>query len=152
MKTPGIKLLGLLLLLGQLTASAKTRPAEINQKLIRAFQEAFPKAEGVEWKDNGERYVVHFTEKAIFAMIEYDHAGNFISSVRYFSDPYALPSLLSATLQRKYADKSVFGITEITTEEGRCYYIKLEDKKKWITVKATADGSTEVVEKIGKQE
>jgi hypothetical protein len=130
---------------------AKSNPAEVNEKLIKAFRDAFPLAEKVEWQENGNHYLVHFTENAVLSEIEYDHDGHFLNSVRYFKDPDLLPLHLSWELHKKFADKTIFGVTETTSEYETLYYIKLEDKKDWITVKATSVGSMEVVEKYQKQ-
>ena len=108
-------------------------------------------AEKVDWMENGDRYFVHFTENAVLSEIEYDHAGNFLSSVRYFKNPNLLPLQLSWELHKRFADKTIFEITETTSGSETFYYIKLEDKKDWTTVKSTIDGSMEVIEKSGKQ-
>ena len=72
--------------------------------------------------------------------IEYDHDGNFIGSDRYYKDASLLPLHLEWELHKRYANKTVFGITEMNTECRNQYYVKLEDKKEWVTVKGTADG------------
>lgn len=152
MKTSFVKLVCFLALMMQLPAFANCKPLEINEKLIKAFRDAFPLAQQVEWKENGDHYFVHFTQDAILSEIEYDHDGNFLSSVRYFKNANLLPIHLSWELHKKYADKNIFGVTETTTDTDTLYYVKLEDKKDWITVKASADGTMQVVEKYGKQE
>jgi hypothetical protein len=45
----------------------------------------------------------------------------------------------------------VYGITETNTETETLYYVKLQDSKEWVTVKGTADGIVQIVERFNKQ-
>ncbi len=132
-------------------AAVSNGPAAVNEKLIKSFQDAFPLAEKVEWKENGSNYIVYFKERTVLSEIEYDHDGNFIASDRYYKDASLLPLHLEWELHKKYANKTIFGITEMNTESETEYYIKLEDNKEWITVKSTSDGLLEVVDRVAKQ-
>ena len=132
-------------------ASANNSPASVNEKLIKSFQDAFPLAEKVEWKENGANYIVYFKEQAVLSEIEYDHDGNFIASDRYYKDASLLPLHLAWELHKKYANKTIFGITEMNTESETEYYVKLEDSKEWVTVKGSSDGLLVVVDRVQKQ-
>jgi hypothetical protein len=151
MKTKLAAFLGLFMLLAQVHAFAINTPATINEKLIKAFQTAFPLAEKVDWNENGDHYFVHFKENDVVSEIEYDHDGNFVESERYYKDVNLLPIHLAWELHKKFPDKTIFGITETNTEAETDYYVKLEDSKGWITVKGSADGMCRVVEKFNKQ-
>ena len=151
MKTRLAGLISLFVLVAQLNVSAGTGPATINEKLIKAFQTAFPLAEKVDWNEEGGHYFVHFKENSVVSEIEYDHDGNFIESERYYKDVSLIPIHLAWELHKKFPDKTVFGITETNTEAGTDYFVKLEDDKGWITVKGSAEGSCMVVEKFSKQ-
>jgi hypothetical protein len=151
MKTRLAGLISLFALVAQMHAFAGKSPATINEKLIKAFQTAFPMAEKVDWSENGGHYFVHFKENTVVSEIEYDHDGNFIESERYYTDVSLIPIHLAWELHKKFPDKTVFGITETNTEGETNYYVKLEDSKGWITVKGTADGGCQVVERFNKQ-
>jgi hypothetical protein len=151
MKTKLAALIGLFVLLVQMNAMADKNPATVSEKLIKAFQTAFPMAEKVDWKENGDHYFVHFKENNVVSEIEYDHDGNFIESERYYKDLSLIPIHLAWELHKKFPDKTVFGITETNTESETYYYVKLEDSKSWITVKGSSDGICQVVEKFNKQ-
>jgi hypothetical protein len=151
MKTKLAGLIGLFVLLAQMQAIAGKSPATVSEKLIKAFQTAFPMAEKVDWNENGDHYFVHFKENNVVSEIEYDHEGNFIESERYYKDVSLLPIHLAWELHKKFPDKTIFGITETNTETETCYYVKLEDSKGWITVKGFSDGLCQVVEKFNKQ-
>jgi len=121
----------------------------ISEKILNTFKQTFPDAQQVKWLEQTDRYTVNFKENGILTKIDYDKDGNFISSLRYYSEKN-LPINILCRLQKKYADKKVFGVTEMTAENTVEYYIKLEDNENWITVKSNVDGNMQVVEKYKK--
>jgi hypothetical protein len=121
----------------------------ISEKMLNSFKQTFPDAEQVRWLESTDRYTVNFKENGILTKIDYDKDGNFISSLRYYSEKN-LPINILCRLQKKYADKKVFGVTEMTSESVVEYYIKLEDDENWITIKSNAEGNLQVVEKYKK--
>jgi len=151
MKTKLADLLCLFVLSAQIHVLANNGEATVNEKLIKAFQEAYPMAEKVDWVENGDHYFVHFKDHEILSEIEYDHDGNFIASARYYKTADLLPLHLSWEIHKKFPNKTVFGITETNTDTETFYYVKLEDNKEWITVKGSSDGIVKVVEKFNKQ-
>jgi hypothetical protein len=151
MKTKLAGLISLFVLCAQMHALANKGWELVSQKVLIAFQKAFPSAEKVDWSEDGDHYYVHFKDHQIVSEIEYDHDGNFISSERYYSDGSQLPLHLTWDLRRKFHDKTIYGITETNTEDETFYYVKLQDAKEWITVKGSADGFIKVVERFNKQ-
>ncbi|HVY76524.1 MAG TPA: hypothetical protein VG890_16960 [Puia sp.] len=150
MKTSIFK--GLILFFLTLQISAFSKPtANINEKVLKTFEAAFPNAAQVSWREEGENYFVHFKLGEVTSEIQYDHQGNFISSFRYYSNPSLLPLQLVCKLNKKFVGKSVYGITEYSTDSDTVYYIKLEDATTFTTVKATEDGAMSVTEKFEKQ-
>jgi hypothetical protein len=129
------------------TASEKV--PGISEKMLSSFKQTFPDAEQVKWLESADRYTVNFKESGILTKIDYDKDGNFISSLRYYTEKN-LPINILCRLQKKYADKKVFGVTEMTSEGSVEYYIKMEDAENWITVKSSAEGNMMVVEKYKK--
>jgi len=133
-----------------LTAGAfATDGFTISEKILKSFKQTFPDAQQVKWLEQTDRYTVNFKENGILTKIDYDKEGNFISSLRYYTEKN-LPINILCRLQKKYADKKVFGVTEMTTDAVVDYYIKLEDAENWITVKSNVDGNMQVVEKYKK--
>ncbi|GGB09720.1 PepSY-like domain-containing protein [Puia dinghuensis] len=121
----------------------------ISDKLLQAFHKTFPDAQQVKWAETEDRYMVNFKQGDILTKVEYDKDGNFLNSLRYYSEKN-LPVNILYRLQKKYADKKVFGVTEVTNDNSVEYYIKLEDADNWITVKSNTDGIMQVVEKYKK--
>jgi hypothetical protein len=152
MKTKLASLVCVFVLSAQIHALADNSPAAINEKLIKAFQAAFPLAEKVDWNENGDHYFVHFKDHEILSEIEYDHEGNFVASARYYKSVDLLPLHLAWELHKKFGTKTIFGVTETNTESETIYYVKLEDGKEWVTVKGSSDGMLQVIEKFNKQQ
>jgi len=151
MKTKPVVLVCLFFFATQMYALADEGPATVNQKLLKAFQAAYPLAEKVDWVENGDHYFVHFRDHEVTSEIEYDHEGNYVASERFYKDAGLLPLQLSWELHKKFTSKSVYGITETNSDSETYYYIKLEDNKEWMTVKGSSGGVLFVVEKFNKQ-
>lgn len=85
----------------------------------------------------------------IRTFVKYDDDGNFISSRRYYSAE-TLPVDIQCKLKKKFADKTIFGVTEYTVGDEINYFVKLEDAKSWTTVKIDGARNMEIAEKYGK--
>jgi hypothetical protein len=151
MKTKLTVIISLLVVVAQTNLRANNGPLTVNEKLVKAFQAAFPFAEKVDWNESGDHYFVHFKDHEILSEIEYDLEGNFIASERYYTSVDMLPIHLAWVLHKKFPGKTVFGITETNTEAETLYYVKLQDNKEWITIKGSSDGITQAIEKFKKQ-
>jgi len=121
----------------------------VNEKLLQNFKENFPTAEQVVWKELPETYVVNFMDEGIRNAIIYDKEGTFISSTRYYLERN-LPYYLLVNIKKKYPNKKIFGVTEISTTSEIAYYIKMEDAKVWTTIKMDSEGNLVLVEKLRK--
>ncbi|MBS1916456.1 MAG: PepSY-like domain-containing protein [Bacteroidetes bacterium] len=124
---------------------------DVNEKVIKAFKQTFPFAEKVTWDEFSDRYIVHFEENDVRTVVDYDKDGNYLGSKRYYKENN-LPVSILYKIRTKYADKKIFGVTEISTDTSIDYYVKMEDNSNWVTVKCDASGAMEVVEKYKKTE
>ncbi|MEP7278973.1 MAG: hypothetical protein ABI813_10045 [Bacteroidota bacterium] len=121
----------------------------VSEKALKAFKATFKDAENVVWTDAENIYTVKFVQQGVKTFVKYDEDGNFISSRRYyFADK--LPLDIQCTLKKKFASKTVFGVTEYTLGDEVNYYIKLEDATTWETVKIDNARNIEVTEKYKK--
>ncbi|HMH32871.1 MAG TPA: hypothetical protein VK543_07565 [Puia sp.] len=127
----------------------QAKAAEVNEKVLKSFNAAFPKAEQVNWQEFTDNYVVNFLSVGIRERITYDKDGNFVSATRYFYEEH-LPANILCKLRKKFPAQKVFGVTEVTTDTSIEYYVKLEDDKNWTTIKTDNSGTMEVVEKYKK--
>lgn len=121
----------------------------ISDKLLQAFQKTFPDATQVKWVEEPGGYQVTFRQNDILTKVEYDKDAQFVNSLRYYTEKN-LPVMVICQLQRKYAGKSVWGVTELSTATSTEYYVKLVDDNNWYTVRSDADGNMQTVEKYKK--
>jgi hypothetical protein len=121
----------------------------ISDKLLTTFKQTFPDAVQVKWVEQADKYSVSFKQNDILTKIDYDKDGNFVSSLRYYTEKN-LPVSVLCRLQKRYAGKAVCGVTEMATELSTEYYVKLQDENTWYTVKSDADGNMQLIEKYKK--
>jgi len=124
-------------------------PPEISEKVLKAFKETFSNAEQVIWDEYDTYYSVKFKQTAIDTRVKYNKNGEIMETTRYYLEQN-LPPFILAKVKKRYADKKVFGVTEISSDSELAYYIVLEDEKTWLTIKADAYGSLQVHEKLKK--
>jgi len=120
-----------------------------SDKVLKSFNSTFVNAEEVKWFDHADYYEVSFYQNDIRSNVIYDLAGNFMSSTRYYK-AQDLPTSILCKLNKKYADKKIFGVTELTNNDEVNYYVKLEDAKNWLTIKVSGNGQMDVHEKFKK--
>ena len=132
-----------------ITASSFANAYAPNEKVLKAFNESFESPQDVTWYEYPNYFEVSFVQAGARANVTYDKEGNFLSSTRYYGKDY-LPVNILCKLQKKYPEKKIFGVTEVTRNDEVTYYIKLEDDKNWTTIKASGNGGLEVFEKFKK--
>ena len=123
----------------------------VSDKLLQAFHQTFPDARQVKWIEEPKGYAVSFRQNDILTKVEYDKDANYVSSLRYYTEKN-LPVTVLCQLQRKYAGKKVFGVTELSTESATDYFIKLVDDQNWYTVRSDSEGTMQLIEKYKKAE
>ena len=132
-----------------IAASSFASAPTVSEKALKAFKATFTNAENVVWTDAADFYSVKFTQQGINSFVKYDEEGNFVSSRRYYFAEQ-LPIDIQCKLKKKFADKTIFGVTEYIVGDEINYYVKLEDAKKWTTVKIDNARNIEVTEKFEK--
>jgi hypothetical protein len=124
-------------------------PFDPNEKVLKAFNETFSTATEVRWEEFPKYFAVSFVSGGIRAKVNYDKDGAMISSLRYYN-PQLLPLYILNKVSTENSKKTLFGVTEVTVGVTIAYYIKLEDKTNWYTLKVDMDGNSQVVEKYKK--
>ena len=120
------------------TAFAANPP--VDEKVSKIFNETFPNAENIKWYEFETSYEVLFDSNKVSCRIKYDLKGKVISVRRDYKEK-DLSLYIVAKLKENYNGKKIFGVTEISSEEGVSYTIVLEDDTHWLTVSATASGN-----------
>ena len=129
--------------------AAATTPPEVNEKVLKAFNETFTKATDVVWHEMQNTYQASFNQSEIATRAFYDTDGNLLRTTRYYSEEN-LPIHVRAKLKKKYSDKAVHGVTEITEDNAVAYFVTLHDEKNWYVVKSDNWGSLELTKKFRK--
>lgn len=132
-----------------LTISAFAFDPNVNEKVLKSFNETFTAAEDIKWEKYEKYYTVSFNQAGIQSKVNYDYSGNMLSSLRYYA-PNLLPLNIYNRIKNTYSKKDMFGVTEVTFNNEVVYYVKLQDAKTWITLKIDGSGNSEVVEKYKK--
>lgn len=140
----------LAIVFGSTTIFASTLP-DVNEKVLKAFQETFTNPKDVNWHEYENYYEVDFKQDEIKTQVRYDAEGNITGTTRYYFEKQ-LPPYILASLKKRYPQRSVYGVTEIYAENDLQYYITMEDEKNWYTVKANPMGNLEQTEKFKKAE
>ncbi|HLX66342.1 MAG TPA: hypothetical protein VKR41_05075 [Puia sp.] len=121
----------------------------VGDKLLQVFQQTFPDAKQVKWVEEPAGYEVSFRQNETLTKVVYDKDAHFVSSLRYYSEKN-LPVSILCQLQKKYSGKTVWGVTEQSTESSTEYYVKLVDDRNWYTVRSDAEGNMQTIERYKK--
>lgn len=125
-------------------------PVDVNQKVLKAFNSSFSKAEDIKWSEAENIYTVNFKQGLVRAVVRYDNEGNFLSSLRYYMAT-ELPVDIICRVQARYPKRTATEVTEYTVGYAINYYINVEDTQSWITLKVDNDRNMEVHKKYKKQ-
>jgi hypothetical protein len=142
------KLIILTCLFASLSVAAST-PPEVNEKVLKAFNETFMKATDVVWNELQNLYEARFKQSDIITRAVYDTEGNLLRTTRYYSQEN-LPINVLTKIKKKYAGKSIFGVTELSDEEEVSYHVTLQDETTWYIIKADNYGNIELTQKYKK--
>ena len=122
---------------------------EVNEKVLKSFNETFTAAEEVKWEEYKTYYTVSFVNTGIRSKVNYDKDGNMLGSIRYYA-PQLLPLNIYNRLKKEQSNKELFGVTEVTFGTDVTYFVKMQNDKHWITIKIDASGNSSIHEKYRK--
>jgi hypothetical protein len=138
-------LFGLMLLISTVSFAA----TPVNEKVTSRFAETFPTAENAKWYEYENSYEVFFVNNDMTCRVKYDPQGNILETRRDYYEKH-LSLYIVAKVKEKFAGKKIFGVTEVTTQDGVVYTIVLEDDKNWTTITSNEIGNFNVVQKLKK--
>jgi hypothetical protein len=131
-----------------LSLSAAAAPDE---PLLELFNRTFPDAQYIRWVEEGEHHIVSFTQNETQCRIWYDKKGTVVYSLRYgMGSELPLPVLMA--VRKKYHDKHIDGVTEITTQYSVTYELVLSDEQKWYVARVTDYGEVSQKYSLRKRE
>lgn len=135
------------LLTGFVATAAATPPSEINEKVLKAFNETFSAAQDVSWQEYKDYSQASFVVDKIQVRAQYAEDGRLLRTIRYYSERELLPSVV-AKLKKKYAGKEIAGVTESSSEEEVSFVINIKDENNWYIVKSDVYGNLQQTEKF----
>lgn len=142
------KLITIVCLIATLGVAATT-PPEVNEKVLKAFGETFLKATDVTWHEMDNSYEARFLQSEVITRAAYDKEGNLLQTTRYYSEDRLPINILTKT-KKKYAGKSIFGVTELAIGDEVTYHITLQDEKHWYVITSDSNGYLELEQKLKK--
>jgi hypothetical protein len=134
------------------TSVFATPSAFVTEKVLKVFHEAFPEVTQPTWYTFDNYYEVYFTNPDNSSCrIDYTPDGVVISTTRYYTAK-DLPPAIRAKVNAKYPGKTIFGVTEVSTNDNLTFHIVLEDEKYWLNIQSSATGSLSLEKKSLKSE
>lgn len=140
------KMIYLVVLLAGFSAAAAI-PPDVNEKVLKAFEETFSGAVNVNWTEKNDSYEVSFHQQQVQVRAMFDEDGNLLQTIRYYGEK-DLPANILSKLNKRYSGKEIFGVTELRSDTEVSYYITLRDEKNWYVVKSDPYGSLELTRKF----
>lgn len=141
------KILSLALLLTGFVATATAAPADVNEKILKAFSETFAGAKDVSWYDYEDYSQANFVVDRVQVRAQYAEDGRLLRTIRYYSEKELLPSVV-AKLKKKYPGKEIAGVTELSSDSEVSFTINIRDENNWYIVKSDVYGNLERTDKF----
>lgn len=114
--------------------------AEPGSKVVQRFTETFPNAKNIKWRDDKAGYFVSFTQNGNFNKAFYNSGGEFVYSLKY-SGAETLPTNIIMALNNKFGESKILGVTEITSQAGTAYNVKLSKEEKLYSLNVSTEGT-----------
>lgn len=133
-------------------ASSFTFPKDdaVSAKIKSAFEKIFTSASDVNWKKENGFYIVSFKVDNKDCSAAYNEKAELLSATRTISLSL-LPLSISLALQNKYGDYIIEkSVTEVTVSAETSYYIRAENSRRSVTIKANSSGDLSVENSVKK--
>jgi len=141
------KVIYLAFLLTGFVAIAAPAPSEVNEKILKAFNETFTAAQNVSWQEYEDYSQASFVIDKIVVRAQYAADGRLIRTIRYYGEKELLPNIV-AKLKKRYAGKEITGFTESSSDDEVSFTINIKDENNWYIVKADVYGNLQQTEKF----
>lgn len=141
------KLIVLAAVLTSVVATAAPVPEEVNEKVLKAFNETFIAAQDVSWQEFEAYYQANFRQDDIQVRVQYDDNGKLLRTTRYYTEKQLMPNIVSK-LKSKYAGAVISGVTESTSSDEINFVINLKDEENWYIVKSDVYGNLQLTQKF----
>ena len=99
---------------------------EINVNAIRHFAKAFGEPTDENWTTTEDGFRADYVKNAIIYHIEYNKAGNWISTLRVYQ-PETLPTQIADLLHAEFPSFTTLTTNEVSTGDKLAYFIQIQD-------------------------
>lgn len=123
----------------------------VSEKVLKVFSTTFPDVKNAHWQQVGDFYEAYFDGGDIKCRVKYDANGKLVSTLRYYGEKMVSP-FLKAKLAARFPGKTIFGVTEVTSEDELTYNFVMEDAKSWTQVQSDGTGQMEITKQFKKAE
>ena len=137
----------LALLVTGITAVMASERADVDPKILSAFQKEFSFAKNAKWEVKGNLTQVNFLINDLAVMAWYNSDAELVTTARNILYNQ-LPISVIRTLDKGYAGADLSGITEVNRNNETYYQIRADEKSKKYLLKASPSGNITVLKKI----
>ena len=130
-----------------ITVSMAAERADIDPKILSAFQKEFSFAKNVKWEVKGDLTLANFLVNDQGVVALYNSDAELVTTARNILYNQ-LPISVIRSLEKEYAGAAFCGITEITRDNETYYQIRADKKNKTFLLKAIPSGNITVMKKI----
>jgi hypothetical protein len=134
------------LMIGIIAMMASER-ADVDPKILSAFQKEFSFAKNAKWEVKGNLTQVNFLLNDQRVTAWYNSDAEIETTARNILYNQ-LPISVIRTLEKEYAGAEFFGITEVDRNNETYYQIRADEKNKKYLLKASPSGNIIVLKKI----
>lgn len=122
---------------------------DVNAKVISSFERQFVNAEKVQWEKTTEYTKVSFVLNRHRVIAFFDEKGTLLGTARdiLFSE---LPLNVAMSVNRQFDNPGVYGIFEVSNEEGISYHMTIDTPKGQIQAQAYSNGDVTILGKAKK--
>jgi len=130
-----------------ITISMAMERADVDPKILSAFQKEFSFAKNVKWEVKGDITQANFLLNDQGIVAWYNSDAELVVTARNVLYNQ-LPISVIRSLEKNYADATFCGITEVTRNNETYYQIRADKKNKNFLLKASPSGNIIVLKKI----
>jgi len=110
--------------------------ADVNPKVLNAFNNEFKTARGVIWNVSTDYYRADFTYNDKYVFAYYSVNGDLLGLSRYITQN-DLPMNLQNDLRKSYTGYWISDLFEVANTEGTAYYVTLENADTKLVLKSS---------------
>ena len=130
-----------------ITAVMANERADVDPKILSAFQKEFSFAKNAKWEVKGNLTQVNFLLNDQGVSAWYNSDAELVTTARNILYNQ-LPISVIRALEKEYAGADFFGITEVNRNNETYYQIRADEKNKKYLLKASPSGNIIVLKKI----